>query len=168
MVKQEKTQIPNPNPEIDWAKMTELQNAASEYTEAKLKKALFFNLKDVVRRAKITEVHEVYDEDLGTIQYHRLSWDEFNSFIEKTKMETMSNSDKSVYILAKQLVPATPDTSIDETVQDLRKIPFEVVTRLLTKLQGEGSFFQLKPQAAPQLQTSKNGSTSASKPKTSG
>jgi hypothetical protein len=43
------------------------------------------------------------------------------------------------------------------TVDDVRAMPYEVVVRLLVKLQGEGSFFYRKPQDPPQ--TSKTGST---------
>ena len=52
--------------EIDWAKITKLQDAANEYTEEKLKKALVFDPKDLACKAKM--IREVYDEDLGTIR----------------------------------------------------------------------------------------------------
>ena len=38
--------------EIDWAKITKLQDAANEYTEEKLKKALVFDPKDVVAKLR--------------------------------------------------------------------------------------------------------------------
>ena len=54
---------------------------------------------------------------------------------------------------ALKLAPASKGLTVD----DVRAMPYEVVVRLLVKLQGEGSFFYRKPQATPQ--TSKTGST---------
>jgi hypothetical protein len=63
------------------------------------------------------------------------------------------NQERSVQILFRQLAPASKGLTVD----DIRAMPYEVVVRLLVKLQGEGSFFYKKPAQAPQ--TSKTGST---------
>lgn len=142
--------------EIDWAKMTELQNAANDYTEAKLKKALVFNPKNITARAK--GIHEVYDEDLGSIRYTYLTYDELvelDALQNPQTKQPISNLEKSVHILWMQLKTANPTL----TVAEMKTWPFEVITKLLSKLQGEGSFFFRKPQATPTLQASKTGST---------
>jgi hypothetical protein len=133
--------------EIDWAKITKLQNAAIEYTEENLKKALVFDPKDVACKAKM--IREVYDEDLGTIRFAMLSYSDLQEIVAKHA----DNQERSVQILFRQLAPASKGLTVD----DVRSMPYEVVVRLLVKLQGEGSFFYRKPQATPQ--TSKNGST---------
>ena len=114
-----------------------------------------FDPKDVVRKAKA--IREVYDEDLGTIRYVLLSYADLNEIMEKY----LNNRDRSVQLLFKQLVPANKGLTAD----DIRAMPYEVVVRLLTKLQGEGSFFQPKPPAMSKK--SKNGSASTEEPKTS-
>jgi len=134
--------------EIDWAKITAMQKEVDVYTEEKLKKALVFDPKDIVRKAKM--IREIYDEDLGTIRYTMLSYNDLQEIVAKHA----DNQERSVQILFRQLAVASPGL----TVNDVRAMPYEVVVRLLTKLQGEGSFFYRKPQATPQ--TSKTGSTS--------
>jgi hypothetical protein len=133
--------------QIDWSKVTQLQEAANHYTEAKLQKALVFDPKDVASKAKM--IREVYDEDLGTIRFAMLSYNDLQEIAAKHA----DNQERSVQILFRQLAPASKGLTID----DVRAMPYEVVVRLLVKLQGEGSFFYRKPQAAPSM--SKNGST---------
>jgi hypothetical protein len=133
--------------EIDWAKMDSVIQAANNFTEEKLKKALIFDPKDIVRKAKM--IREVYDEDLGTIHYTMLSYNDLQEIVAKHA----DNQERSVQILFKQLVKASPGL----TVEDVRAMPYEVVVRLLVKLQGEGSFFFKKPAQTPQAL--KNGST---------
>jgi len=133
--------------EIDWAKITAMQKEADAYNEEKLKKALVFNPKDVACKAKM--IREVYDEDLGTIRYTMLSYNDLQEIVAKHA----DNQERSVQILFRQLTPASEGLTVD----DVRVMPYEVVVRLLVKLQGEGSFFYRKPQATPQ--TSKTGLT---------
>jgi hypothetical protein len=141
--------------EVDWNKVTEMQDALNEYTEEKLKRAMVFDPKDIVRKAK--QINEVYIEDLGTVRYVYLSYADLNAIGEKP----MSDRERSVQILLKQLAPANPGLTAD----DICAMPYEVVVKLLVKLQGEGSFFPKKPAQAPK--TSPTGSESALKPKTS-
>jgi len=130
--------------EIDWKKATEMEEALNAIEAEKLARVKIFDPKEIVRRAK--EVREIIDEDLGTIRYVLLNYDELNEIIEKYK----ENKDRSIQLLLKQLAPANEGLKVD----DIRKMPYEVVVRLLMKLQTEGSFF-------PRLQKpSQNGSPS--------
>jgi hypothetical protein len=140
---------------IDWAKVTQMQEALEEYAEEKLKRVLVFDPKDIVRKAK--QIREIFDEDLGTIRYVLLNYADLTEIIEKYP----DNRDRSLQFLVKQLAPANPGL----TDQDVRAMPYEVVVRLLTRLQGEGSFFSRKQASTPG--TLKNGSASTLKPKTS-
>jgi hypothetical protein len=135
--------------QIDWSKVAEFENAIEDYSVEKLAKVKLFDPKELVRSAK--KVREIYDEDLGTIRYVLLSFDDLNEIVEKYK----DNKDRSIQLLFKQLAPASKGL----TVEDIRQMPYEVIVRLLTKLQSQGSFFPLKP--------SKNGSTSTPEPKPS-
>src|SRR5665648_566812 len=124
--------------EIDWGKMDSVIQAANNFTEEKLKRALVFDPKDIVRKAKM--IREVYDEDLGTIRYAMLSYNDLQEIVAKHA----DNQERSVQILFRQLAPASKGLTVD----DVRAMPYEVVVRLLVKLQGEGSFFfYRKPQA---------------------
>ena len=133
--------------EIDWAKITEMQKEVDAYTEEKLKKALVFDPKDIVRKAKM--IREVYDEDLGTIRYTMLNYNDLQEIVAKHA----DNQERSVQILFRQLAKASPGLTVD----DVRAMPYEVVVRLLVKLQSEGSFFFKKPTQTPQAL--KTGST---------
>jgi hypothetical protein len=128
---------------IDWGKVTEMQKETSVDAEVdavqKVASSKLFDPKDIVRKAKM--IREVYDEDLGTIRYTMLS---YNDLIEISNKHA-DTQERSAQILFKQLAPATEGLTVD----DVRAMPYEVVVRLLTKLQGEGSFFYRKPQATP-------------------
>lgn len=119
--------------EIDWKKVTEMEEALNNFESERLARVRIFDPKEIVRKAK--EVREIVDEDLGTIRYVLLNYDELNEIIEKYK----DNKDRSMQLLFKQLGPANEGLKVD----DIRKMPYEVVVRLLMKLQTEGSFFQL-------------------------
>ncbi|MGB8780547.1 MAG: hypothetical protein WCD81_07860 [Candidatus Bathyarchaeia archaeon] len=119
------------NGEIDWTKVTEMEERLKEIDEEKLARVRIFDPKEIVRRAK--DIREIIDEDLGTIRYVLLNYDELNEIVEKHK----DNKDRSIQLLFYQLVPANEGLTVD----DIRKMPYEVVVRLLTKLQTEGSFF---------------------------
>jgi len=134
---------------IDWSKIAEYEQAIDNYTVEKLAKVKMFDPKELVRSAK--KVREIVDEDLGTIRYVLLTYDDLNEIIEKYK----DNKDRSIQLLYRQLAPANKGL----TVEDIRQMPYEVVVRLLTKLQSEGSFFPRKP--------SKTGSTPTQEPKPS-
>jgi len=123
--------------DIDWEKVTEMEERLNQIDREKLARVKIFDPKEIVRKAK--EVREIVDEDLGTIRYVLLNYDELNEIVEKHK----DNKDRSIQLLFKQLAPANPGLSVD----DIKKMPYEVVVRLLTKLQTEGSFFphQAKP-----------------------
>ena len=133
--------------QIDWSKVAEFENAIEEYSLEKLAKVKMFDPKELVRSAK--KVREIVDEDLGTIRYVLLTFDDLNEIVEKYK----DNKDRSIQLLYRQLAPANKGL----TVEDIRQMPYEVVVRLLTKLQSEGSFFPRKP--------FKTGSTSTPEPK---
>lgn len=139
------------NEKIDWNVATEMENRLNELDKERLARVKIFDPKEIVRRAK--EVREIVDEDLGTIRYVLLNYDELNEIIEKYK----DNKDRSVQLLLKQLAPANEGLK----VEDIRKMPYEVVVRLLTKLQTEGSFF---PQ---QARPSQNGSQQTEEPRPS-
>ena len=111
--------------------MTEMEERLKEIDEEKLARVRIFDPKEIVRRAK--DIREIIDEDLGTIRYVLLNYDELNEIVEKHK----DNKDRSIQLLFYQLVPANEGLTVD----DIRKMPYEVVVRLLTKLQTEGSFF---------------------------
>jgi hypothetical protein len=130
------------NEKIDWGKASEMEEALNASEAERLARVRIFDPKEIVRKAK--EVREIIDEDLGTIRYVLLNYDELNEIIEKHK----DNRDRSIQLLFKQLAPANDGLK----VEDIRKMPYEVVVRLLTKLQTEGSFFQ------PQQTQSQNGS----------
>jgi hypothetical protein len=132
--------------QIDWSKAAEFEKHLEEISAEKLKRVRVFDPKDVVRKAKA--IREVYDEDLGTIRYVLLSYADLNEIMEKYP----NNRDRSVQLLFKQLVPANKGLTAD----DIRAMPYEVVVRLLMKLQGEGSFFPPKPTSTSK--PSKNGS----------
>ncbi|MGA3192475.1 MAG: hypothetical protein ABSD73_08190 [Candidatus Bathyarchaeia archaeon] len=123
------------NDKIDWGKASEMEEALNAAEAERLARVRIFDPKEIVRKAK--EVREIVDEDLGTIRYVLLNYDELNEIIEKCK----DNRDRSIQLLFKQLEPVNEGLK----VEDIRKMPYEVVVRLLTKLQMEGSFFQ-RPQ----------------------
>lgn len=136
--------------EIDWAKATEMENRLKEFEEEKLKRVRVFNPKQIVKRAK--EILELYDDDLGLIRYSLLSYNQLQEIIENFK----ENKDRSMQLLFKMLAPANEGLTVD----DIKAMPYEVVVRLLTRLQKEGGFF-------PQKQ-SENGSKSTEQPEQSG
>jgi hypothetical protein len=116
--------------------------------------AKLFDPKSITRKAK--GIHEVYDADLGTIRYTYLTYDdlmEIGEMRDPITKQPLGTKERSIQILLKQLATTYPSLSVDE----LKAWPFEVVTKLLVKLQGEGSFFHRKPQVPPQA--SKAGST---------
>lgn len=106
--------------------------------EEKLQRALLFDPQDIVRKAK--DIREVFDKDLKTIRYVHLSYDELIELTDKCK----DDRERSLQLLLRQLGPANPGL----TEQDIRKMPYEVVVRLLLLLQGEGSFFYHPPAKA--------------------
>jgi hypothetical protein len=136
--------------EIDWAAATEMENHLKELEEEKLKRVRIFNPKQIVKQAK--EIRELYDDDLGLIRYSLLSYNQLQEIIDNFK----ENKDRSMQLLFKMLAPANEGL----TVEDIKAMPYEVVVRLLMKLQKEGGFFPQKP--------SENGSTSTQQPKQSG
>jgi hypothetical protein len=138
--------------EIDWKKATEMEEALNAFESERLARVRIFDPKEIVRKAK--EVREIVDEDLGTIRYVLLNYDELNEIIEKYK----DNKDRSIQLLFKQLAPANEGLK----VTDIREMPYEVVVRLLTKLQTEGSFFQ------PPQKPSPNGSQTTEERRPSG
>lgn len=133
--------------QVDWAHVTKMQSQLEEIEKERLARVRIFDPKELVRKAK--EIREVYDEDLGTIRYVLLNYDELNEIVEKFK----DNKDRSIQLLYKQLAPASPGLTAD----DIKKMPYEVVVRLLTKLQRDGSFFHQKK--------SQNGSESTEEPR---
>ena len=139
------------NEKIDWTAATEMEERLNQLDKERLARVKVFDPKEIVRRAK--DVREIVDEDLGTIRYVLLNYDELNEIIEKYK----DNKDRSIQLLFKQLAPANDGLKVD----DIRKMPYEVVVRLLTKLQTEGSFFP-RPQ-----KPSQNGSPSTEEPRQS-
>jgi hypothetical protein len=134
--------------DIDWGLVTECQDRLAELEKAKIDRTKVFNPKDLVKNAKVAR--ELYDEDLGMVRYVLLSYKELNEIIEKHK----DNKDRSIALLHKQLQPVNPDL----TEEDVRAMPYEVVVRLLMKLQNEGSFF-------PRQKTSPIGSASTEQPR---
>jgi hypothetical protein len=131
--------------EIDWGKVSEYEQALEGYTAEKLARVKVFDPKEITRKAK--QVREIYDEDLGTIRYVLLNYNELNEIIEKYQ----DNKERSIQLLFKQLIPANPSI----TVEDIKEMPYEVVVRLLTKLQREGSFFPQKPSPSGSQRTQK-------------
>lgn len=121
--------------EIDWNKVTEYEQAISHYTAEKLARVKIFDPKEITRKAK--QIREIYDEDLGTIRYVLLNYNELSEIIEKYQ----DNKERSIQLLFKQLAPATEGLTVD----DIKNMPYEVVVRLLTKLQKDGGFFPQKP-----------------------
>lgn len=140
---------PKPSQEIDWGKVREMEARLNQLEEEKRAKARLFDPKDLVKHAKA--VREIYDEDLGTIRYVLLNYKDLNEIVEKYP----DNKERSIQFLLRQLAPVNKDL----TEEDIKALPYEVVVRLLAKLQKEGSFFH---QA-----TSPNGSTSTQEPKPS-
>jgi hypothetical protein len=118
--------------EIDWEKVTQYEQAVNEYTATQLAKVKIFNPKEIIKKAK--EIREIVDEDLGTIRYVLLTYNDLVEIIDKYA----DNKDRSVQLLFKQLAPANPDL----TIEDIRGMPYEVVVRLLNKLQQSGFFPQ--------------------------
>lgn len=138
--------------EIDWAKLTEMQHAAEELEKEKLSRVRVFDPKELIKKAK--EIREVVDEDLGVIRYVHLDWKELREIMKKHE----DNTDRSIEALYMQLAPANPD--LKRT--DVEKLPYEVVSRLITKIQKDGAFFPPKPQSK-----SENGSASTGQPRPS-
>jgi hypothetical protein len=128
--------------EIDWARVTEMQQRLEELEAEKRERTKIFNPKELVRKAK--QIREIVDEDLGTIRYVLLSYNELIELAEKYK----DNRDRSIALLWKQLAPANEGLTFEE----VKEMPYEVVVRLLMKLQTQGSFFpQKKPFSASGL-----------------
>lgn len=121
--------------EVDWSKVSEYEHALESYTAEQLARVKIFNPKEITRKAK--DIREIYDEDLGTIRYVLLNYNELNEIVEKYQ----DNKERSVQLLFKQLAPAHEGLTVD----DIKNMPYEVVVRLLTKLQSDGSFFPPKP-----------------------
>jgi hypothetical protein len=138
--------------EIDWGKVSEYEQALEGYTAEKPARIRVFDPKEITRKAK--QIREIVDEDLGTIRYVLLNYNELNEIIEKYQ----DNKERSVQLLFKQLVPANPGL----TVENIKEMPYEVVVRLLTKLQREGSFFPRKPSPSGLQRTQKPKSSDSS------
>lgn len=138
--------------EVDWAKVTEMQEQVDAIEKEKLARVRIFDPKELIKRAK--EIREVVDEDLGTIRYVHLDWKELREIMKKYE----DNTDRSIEALYRQLVPANPGM----TREDVEKLPYEVVSRLITKIQKDGAFFPQKQQSK-----SENGSASTEQPKPS-
>jgi hypothetical protein len=128
--------------EVDWEKANEMEERLNKLEEEKLERVRIFDPKELVRKAK--DIREIVDPDLGTIRYVLLDYKELREIMEKYK----DNNDRSIQLLFRQLEPANKGL----TVEDVWKMPYEVVVRLLTKLQTEGTFF-------PRPKPSPNGST---------
>jgi hypothetical protein len=120
--------------EIDWDKVTQMEQRLKELEEEKHERTKVFNPKELVRKAR--EIKEVHDEDLGTIRYVLLSYGELSKIVDEYK----ENRDRSIALLYRQLAPANEGL----TFEDVKAMPYEVVVRLLTKLQTDGSFFPKK------------------------
>lgn len=120
---------------INWGKVTELQNALDDFVAQERVNVKVFNPKEL--SARIKDLREIFDEDLGRIQYVVLSWAEANEIVDAHKGDT---KEIAIQMLFKQLAPATHGL----TVEDVRHMPYEVIARLINKLQTEGSFFQPK------------------------
>ena len=125
--------------DIDWAKATEMEERLNQIDREKLARVRVFDPKEIVKKAK--EIREIVDEDLGTIRYVLLNYDELNEIVEKHK----DNKERSIQLLFKQLAPANQGLTVD----DIKKMPYEVVVRLLTKLQTEGGFFPQQAKPSP-------------------
>jgi hypothetical protein len=97
-----------------------------------------FNPKELTAKTKM--VRTLYDEDLGEIDYVLLNYGDINEINQMTNSETkkpLNTLENSIQLLFKQLSPANKEL----TISDLENLPHEVTNRLLSKLQGEGSFF---------------------------
>lgn len=140
--------------QVDWAKVTLMQETLNEAEAEKLERVKIFDPKMIVQKAK--DIREVFDKDLKTIRYVLLSYNDLNEIQDKCK----DNRDRSIQLLLRQLQPANPTL----TEKDVRDLPYEVVVRLLVVLQTEGSFFPRKP---PQSKPLVSGSASTLTPKTS-
>ncbi len=120
--------------EIDWEKVAEMQQSLDAFEAEKRERTKIFNPIEISRKAK--EIREVHDEDLGTIRFVLLTYDDVIEIFDKYK----DNRDRSMQILFKQLEPANPELKIE----DVRRMPYEAVVRLITLLQTDGSFFPHK------------------------
>jgi hypothetical protein len=140
------------NENVDWQKFTEMQQKFDEIMKEKLARVRIFDPQELIKRAK--EIREIYDEDLGTIRYVHLDWKELREIMKKYE----DNTDRSIESLFLQLAPANPGM----TKADVEKLPYDVVARLITKIQKDGAFFPPKPQIK-----SETGSTSTEQPKQS-
>jgi hypothetical protein len=121
--------------DLDDAEQEVAKAEAAEQAE-RLKQARKFNPKEIL--AKANQPRTIYDEDLGCISYLYLSDEDLTGI---TMMKDLTDHERALHILSKQLVD--PKVTVDE----LKKMPYEVVVRLIMCLQGEGSFF-FKPKPA--------------------
>jgi hypothetical protein len=107
---------------------------ADEIEREKLARVRIFDPKELIKKAK--EIREIVDEDLGTIRYVHLDWKELREIMKKYE----DNTDRSIEALFRQLVPANADLK----KEDVEKLPYEVVSRLIVKIQKDGAFFPPK------------------------
>lgn len=103
-----------------------------EYDKKKRLKAKVFNPKDVVKTAKA--VLSIEDPELGAIKYGILS---MNDLLE-IGIQAKSNEDRSVMILYRMLKKGYPDLTED----DVRNLPMDTATKLLTVLTQNSGFLQ--------------------------
>jgi hypothetical protein len=136
--------------EIDWIKVTQMQEEMDKAEKEKLSRVRIFDPKELIKKAK--EIREIYDEDLGTIRYVHLDWKELREIMKKHE----DNTDRSIEALYRQLAPANPGL----TKEDVEKLPYEVISRLIIKIQKDGAFFPAK-----QSSKSESGSASTEQPK---
>ncbi|MEM2177028.1 MAG: hypothetical protein QXN34_06850 [Archaeoglobaceae archaeon] len=107
----------------------EMRKKIDEYVQKQAENAQLISIKELVRKAK--ELRTVYVEGIGTIQYGSLTLFELS---EIAKCQT--NEEKTIMTLYFMLKKAEPSLTLD----DVKELPFDIVTKILNALSKEMRF----------------------------
>jgi hypothetical protein len=118
------------NEEIDWKKVTNMEEALGEAQKAKAKKAKLFDPKQLVTKA--AQIKTMTDSELGVISFGTVVTEEL---VEINKLATPE--EKGVFMLYLALHKAYPDI----TLEDVKAFSLEDFTKLMKLIFGSQVFF---------------------------
>ena len=100
-----------------------------------------FNPAKIIRES--SRIQEINDPDLGLIRFVPLAW---NDIVEIKKKNPADTWEVAIQIVFRMLAPVNPGM----TIETVKLLPIDVVTRLMTLLGGKNSFLAVKPNQAPE------------------
>lgn len=110
-------------------RIEEIRKKVDEYIQKQSESAQLISIKELLRKSR--ELKTIYIDGIGAIQYGSLTLPELS---EVAKCQT--NEEKTIMMLYFMLRKAEPSLTIDE----VKELPFDVVTKILNALSKEMRF----------------------------